>query len=151
MTVNFDNILDAPVTEIERPKAKPVGTYMAAVQGLPVLRDLNLKDGTVAKVAGFKLKLVSAREDVDQEQLAEAGDVSSWPIQTHDFFYSTEQGAYAMRQFLEVTLGCEGATLKEMMGNSAGKMCLVTLTQEPYTDKNGEPQITNRIKGVAKL
>lgn len=152
MSVNFDDILNAPVAQIEAPKPKPVGSYMAAVQGMPNLREQSMKDGSTAKIVSFNLKMVSAREDVDQTSLADAGEISGWPPLKHDFFYSTPEGAFALKKFLEEILGCQGATLKEMLGDSPGKMCLVTLKHEPYVDRNsGEPRIATRVAGVAKL
>ena len=74
---NFTDILNKPAETVEKPKPRPVGTYLCIVDGPHKQRDVKGKDGTEYPVVGFTFKTMQAQEDVDQAALAEAGGVGN--------------------------------------------------------------------------
>lgn len=154
--VDFTSILGKKAADVEKPKPRPPGTYLAAINGMAKQREVKTKDGDRAVLA-FSCKLLAPREDVDQERFAEAtakGDVSSWPAMDTDIFIDGEQGEWQLRRFLVDTLGIEPGdkSLGEMVAESPGRQLLVTVVNEPYQDKNtGQMEIATRLRGTAKV
>jgi hypothetical protein len=151
---NFTDILNKPAESVEKPKPRPVGTYLCIVDGPHKQRDVKGKDGTEYPVVGFTLKTMQAQDDVNQTELAEAGGVGN--KMNHDFFLANAEGQvndYPLVNFLENHLGIErtGKSIAQMLAEAPGKQVLATIKHEIYTDKaSGEPAIAARIGGIAK-
>jgi hypothetical protein len=150
---NFMEVLNKRVDEVEKPKPRPVGSYVASIAGLPKTKDVKTKDGD-REVLSFSCKLLMAREDVDQEQLADHGDISAWPPMSKDFWDGPE-ALWQITQFLTKVLVIDddggSKTVSELVAESPGKQFIVTLGHRPYVDKQGEPAIQTEIAGVAAL
>lgn len=146
------NFLDALSTkkasETEKPKPKPTGTYMGAVSKLPEGRKVTTKNGE-ASVIEFSFKMIAPHSDVE----GDTGDISGWPPLRKSYWPDTEEGEWAMKQFLEQVLGLELAdkTYGELFAESVNRQCLCTLVHSPYVDKDGQPGIRTDIGAVAAI
>lgn len=151
---NFSELLNKPAEAVEKPKPKPVGTYQAVIQGPAVDKTVKVQ-GEDRGLLEFKLKMMAAFEGVDADQLAEVGEVSSWPPLTYSIWYDTPEGEFQLRQFLEVTLAIDSSgskTFGELLAQVPGKQLLATLKHRPFVDKNtGQPEIATDIGSVAKI
>ena len=151
---DFTDVLSLKPSEIEKPKPRPIGSYVGAVQKYE-LRDVSTKNGD-RKICDFSVKLMMAQQVDDQAALAEQGDITDWFPLTHGIFYETPEGRYNLKQFLAETLdispgsGKNEKTISEMLAESPGRQLLVTLRHEPYMSKQGTPEIGTRIGSVAK-
>lgn len=108
--MSFEDILDKPATQIDRPKALPIGSYIWTIQGLPRV-DKSAKKGT--PFYEFTLKCAGALDDVDEEALAEWAKKSDGTSRvlteftTKLTFYITEESLYRLQEFLQ-HCGLEG-------------------------------------------
>lgn len=151
--VDFTSILSKPAEAIEKPKPKPVGHYLAAVQGLPQQKTVTAQ-GEERAVLSFKVKILMAREVEDQEALAASGDPSSWAPLNYDIWVDTPEGEWQLRKFLTEVLGIEasGKSLGQMVGEAPGSQLLVKVGHRPYQNKQtGEPEIATQIDSVAHV
>ena len=71
--MDFLSSLDTKVSDIEKPKAPPVGTYIWKVSKVPV--PATSASGEYA-IVEFLVQAVSAEEDVDPDDLEEFGAVA---------------------------------------------------------------------------
>jgi hypothetical protein len=100
----LSSILDRQAGDAERPKPLPVGTYRAIVFGAPRF-DKSTKKGT--DYVEFTLKLQSAEDDVDQEDLQAAltkktGETVPLNQKTNRLtFYLTEDAVYRLDEFFK--------------------------------------------------
>jgi hypothetical protein len=92
---SFGALLNTPPSETERPKPLPQGSYTAMVQGLPRM-DKSAKKQT--EFVEFTLKLLSANEDVDEEELAAMGGLADKTIK--DTYYLTDNSLWRLKDFL---------------------------------------------------
>lgn len=151
---DFNDVLSLKPSEIEKPKPRPIGTYLGAVQKYE-LRDIDTKNGP-RKICDFIIKLMAPVQVDDQAALADQGSISDWFGLQHGIFYETPEGRYNLKNFVTETLdispgsGKSEKTLSEMIAESLGKQLLVTLKHEPYMSKQGTPEIGTRIASVAK-
>lgn len=146
---NFASILDAPASDISRPKPLPVGTYLAIVEGLPRY-DKSTKKGT--DFVEFALRIAAAADDVDQEELEEVGLTlkDGTPRSMKATYYLTEDAAWRLKKFLE-DLGFDFSTdltLREACENAANREVYITVGHEPSQDGQA---IFARITGTAKV
>lgn len=101
---NFTSILSAAPTEVNRPKALPVGSYVTVLQGLP-RQDLSSQKKT--PFYEFTHKFLSAGDDVDQEALEEAltspdGNMRNLQdVTMKQSFYLTENAIWRLDEFFE--------------------------------------------------
>lgn len=152
---DFTEILGKKATDVEKPRPKPVGTYLAAIHGMPKQKTVAVQ-GEERKILSFSCKLMAARDDVDQDELADpkVGEVTTWPSFNRDIWIDTPEGEFALRKFLTDTLGIEpgNKSLGEMVAEAPGKQLLVTLRHRPYTDKNtNEAEIATEIGSTAAV
>lgn len=92
----FSSILDESPEEVLRPKPLPVGTYLCRVSG-PVKYDKSQKKGT--EFSEFTLIPIDALDDVDSDELAEAGGIDGKTLR--NTFYHTEDAIYRLDEFHE--------------------------------------------------
>lgn len=152
---DFEDVLNMKPSEIEKPKPRPLGVYLGGVEKYE-LRTVATKNGD-RKIASFSIKLMAPVEVEDMEALAEQGDIADWYPLTNDIFYETPEGRYGLKQFLSDVLvidpgeGHNEKSLSEMIAESPGKRLNVTLKHEPYTSRQGTPEIGTRIASVARV
>ena len=94
-TPNFQAILDEAPTEVERPKARPVGTYLCVVG--QATYEKSSKKGT--PFVKFPLRALTALDDVDSAELEESGGIDGF--NTSVTFYLTEDAIYRLDEFHE--------------------------------------------------
>jgi hypothetical protein len=155
MSADFNDVLSLKPGEIEKPKPRPLGTYIGAIQKYE-LRDVDTKNGP-RKLIEFAVKLIGVQQVDDQEALTEQGDIADWYPLQYTIFYETPEGRYALKNYLTEVLGVDPGsgknekTLGEMIAETPGAQLLVTTKHEPYTSKAGTPEIRTGIASVAKV
>lgn len=152
---DFEDVLNMKPSEIEKPKPRPLGTYLGGIEKYE-LRTTQTKNGD-RKIADFSVKLMAPVEVEDQEALSEQGDIADWYPLVHGIFYETPEGRYALKQFLGDVLaidpgeGSSEKSLSEMIAESPGRRLNVTLKHEPYQSRQGTAEIATRIASVARV
>ena len=125
--MDFASALDTNTGDIEKPPVLPQGTYTWRVTKLPVTGQT--KSGEWAFIE-FQLVAVAADEDVDEDELAEFGNLSS-AFSRISFMSSTDpdkeadfkRTLYQVKQFCGNTLQVDvedDATLREMLDAALG-------------------------------
>lgn len=153
--VDFVDILSKKVDEVEKPKPRPVGTYLASIAGMPKQKKVNVQ-GEEKPIISFSCKILAPREDVDQGDLAEHGDPSAWMPFNRDIWVDSPEGEWALRQFLQNTLDIDpgpkgkSKSLGEMCAEAPGRQLLITLKHRPFQNKAGEMEIATEIGATAK-
>lgn len=145
---NFEEILDKPVGEIEKPKPRPAGTYLAVVQGLPVRNKIGTEEHDTVD---FKLKLISAGTDVDQDALSEVPPINEWAPVTDRHWVNTEQAIYYFQEFLKNVLDFSGIPIKQAIAESPGRQYYVKMKQRPYVNREGQPDIQFEVESRAHV
>jgi hypothetical protein len=130
---DFQDILNKPVGDIERPKPYPVGSYIALVEGLPKFEKVGENQ---TACADFTLRFISANEDVDKLALMEAGQINGKTIRHRVFL--TEDSVWRAKKFLVDDLGIddEGGkkTLTQLMNEAPGRQVMITVRHRPAKD-----------------
>lgn len=126
---NFGALLNKKMSEVERPKPYPVGTYLCVVQGLPRF-DKSTKKGT--EFSEYQLKPLQALDDVDAGDLAEMGGLERVIKAT---YYHTEGAIWRLKEFLQACLGeDEDISLEEAIEKTPNCQVLVTIKHESSQD-----------------
>ncbi len=141
--VNFNELANKRMDEIERPANIPVGTYRAQVKKAAAISNSN--DGKW-EIVDFPLQLVEAIDGVEPEDLAAYGGLGNQSVVNRKFMFNTEDEAaqkrtlFDMKRFLVEHLKCgtEEMSLKECINGAMGAQCLVFVKWTP--DKN-DPEI----------
>jgi hypothetical protein len=142
--VNFNEILNTKSGSIERPPIIPMGTYRAVVTKIPAIDTTG--DGKW-DTCDFQMKLLSAEEDVDQDDLKAYGGLGPQSVIRHNFMFNKEDEAnfkrtlFNLKRFLLEHLQVEGnddTSLKELLDASVNHQCLVFVNWR--ADKN-DPEI----------
>lgn len=145
---NFADILNKPVSEIERPPNVPVGEYIARVSKMPELGEAGQGKW---KTIVIPMTLTEAMPNVDAEDLEKFGGLHGNPAASvrHQFMFSTDTDAtsqannertqFNAKRFFSEHLKVEGDTLSQMMANSVGSECMVSIKWQ--VDKD-DPEIT---------
>lgn len=122
----FGDILSRPATDFEAPPPIPVGEYVATVQGLPEYGQSTKKK---TPQITFFLKLIEARDTVDEKELEDAGGLPERPMKYT--LYATEDASYRIRQFCEhCGIEVSGKSLQEAIEETPGCQLLVSVGQE---------------------
>lgn len=152
-TPDFTDILSKPFGEVEKPKPKPLGTYLASAVGIPQQITRTTKDGVEMKIISFNLKRTSVVQLNNQMEMDQLANMEEWPMLSWDFFVHTEGGFFAFQEALKniFDLVPDGRSFGEVLVETAGKQVLTTTKHEPYTDRNGQPGIADRIDQVAHV
>jgi hypothetical protein len=147
----FASILDRPASEIEAPKAMPVGTYVCSVQGLPKYD--KTRNGN--EYAEFTFKYLRPFEnddgesDVDLELLEAMGGVRERVLKNK--FWLGDDSTWRLKQFLIDHLQIEeepNSTLRHYIDQSPGRQFLVTIKHVPSEDGK---QIYANVAGTAAI
>ena len=140
MAIDLSSILSRPASTIEAPKPLPTGMYMAQIEKSLDPRGINTKNGPTVVID----LLVKILQPLDVEVPAEV----ELPRTLRHTLWLGESQLHRTRDFLEQTLKIEGGsrTLGEMLGEVAGKMLRVEVTERSYVPQNSDvPQIANEI------
>lgn len=147
-TATFSSVLDMPSSEIERvAKPLPVGSYTAVVQGQPKI-DKSSKKQT--EYSEYTMKILEAHDDVDEDSLAEyltTMDGSKKRLTDctiKNTYYHTENSIGRLATFFDHLDGITpdaasevDASLRQRMGEVAGKQCIIHIKHEPFQSGEG--------------
>jgi len=137
---NFSSILDRKASEIEEPKALPVGTYLVILQGQYQMGQSSQKK---TDFIFFPSKILQPQEDVSQSEIEAFGGVQGKELKGRQglLFYLTDESAYRLKEFLIDHLGIEAnnasgqeKSIKEMCMEAPGKQVLATISHQPSDD-----------------
>lgn len=140
--VNFLDALNTQaVSEIEKPKAMPKGTYSFTIAKVPENSTTN--DGEWSSV-NFSAKVLAPQEDVDADELEAFGDpagrlmrVSFMAPTDPDKKADIDQALYNLRRFLTEVLQVEASdeeTLSLLMAKSPNHQFLGKVTHRQRKD-----------------
>ena len=147
--MDFSSALDTRVSDVQKPKVQPQGTYIWTVTKFTI--------STVKSANGewdvieFKVRAISAEEDVDADELAEYGDLKNALNRISFMFTKAADGdnervqtQNRLKKFLVETLRVDGndnpdATLKELLAASPncqfmGRAVWRQVGEDTYTD-----------------
>jgi hypothetical protein len=131
---SFTSILDRAPSEIEKPKPLPVGSYITQLVGQPRI-DKSAKKQT--EFREFTHKILSAGEDVDEDELAEyLGDRKITEMTMKNTYYITEASVWRLKEFLEhcgIDLDAV-ESLNEALDETPGKQVGIFVNHEPAQD-----------------
>jgi hypothetical protein len=99
---SFASILDRPVSQIEKPKPLPQGTYLMRVKGLGEVGKSTKKGTDQVK---FTFEFMGAGDEVDEDDLKAAGGWQGKTLSNNTTtFYITDTAAWRLKWFLEEVL-----------------------------------------------
>ena len=128
---SFASILDRAPSEIEKPKPLPQGSYITVLVGQPRF-DKSAKKQT--DFVEFQHKLLSAQEDVDEDELKALGGIKDKVMK--NTFYLTEGATWRLKEFLEhcgIDMD-EVESLREAVEQTPGKQVGVFVNHEASQD-----------------
>lgn len=142
--MNFNDILDTQVSEIERPPLPPFGLYKLIVLKYDT-RTITYKSGDnagqEADVLDFTLRGLEAGENVDQDALEAYGDVKNIIVRKSFMFNKNDKTSFEntlanVRKFMEKDLSMDisGLSLKEALPRTKNQVCFGDIQYRP--DKN---------------
>lgn len=141
---DFAALMGQKPSEVTPPKPLPAGTFLATIT------DIESIVSREKKTPGLRVKmmLVSAEDDVDEEELAEYGDLGENATTSMDM-YVTEKSLFRVTQFVEhCGLDLDDYdTTQEAVDATVGNQCNV-LIEHQYGD-NGE--VYSRPKSTSKV
>lgn len=154
--MNFNDVLNTPVTDIEKPPLPPFGSYKMIVTKPPVLRQITGKDGTEYDVLDFICRGLEAGPDVDASALEAYGPVKNI-VQTHTFMFNkSDETAFKttlsrLRTFLEkhLNLPVEGIELKEALPKAVNAAFMANIQYDP--DPRDASNMFARIKSTGPV
>lgn len=126
----FTSLLSKPASEIERPKPLPQGSYTAVVAGMPRFDKSRKKQTDFAE---FTLNLLAAGEDVDADELKEAGGIEGKSIKAT--YYITENSLFMLKEFLQSCgIEEEGKSLQQMIDETPNCQVGINIRHEASDD-----------------
>ncbi len=142
---DFGTMLQQRIEDTEKPKPLPVGPYNAIIQKFETG---NTKSEKKTPYVRFTLRMLSAREGVDQEQLQKVGDYSERTFR-YDF-YTTPDAMWRFRDFLEkvLKLDCSGGrSYAQVLPETQGKVFVAHIKQSPSSKPNDD-SIFNEVESA---
>jgi hypothetical protein len=128
--MSFTDILSTPMNAVEKPKPRPVGTYIGMVTAPPQITKIG-KNETDAAI--FKVKLLRPGPDVDTDALQEAGGIGDRELRVTQFL--TKDSLYRVKDFLSALgVDVEAMTLGEALGSSANRQAMFKIKHRPSPD-----------------
>lgn len=139
--MNFNDILDTKVDEIERPPLPPFGLYKLIVMKYDT-RQIVAQSGENAgkeyDVLEFTLRGLEAGENVDRDALAEYGDPKNIIVRKSFMFDKSDKTAFEstlanVRKFLEKDLALDiaGISMKEALPRTKNAVCFGDIQYRP--------------------
>lgn len=145
--VNFNELANKKISEIERPVLIPVGDYRMAVSKLPVITDK-----PEWEIVEFTLRPLEAlTADLSDYK----GDVGNNPMRLAFLFDKNDEVAadktmFRLRTFLEKHLGLgNDMSVKEAMNASVNAQCIGTV--QHVADKNDKELFHANVTATAPL
>lgn len=140
-TPNVGDILSMKLGDIKDVPALPVGTYAATITGVPKIDNFGQDQKPGVEMS---FKLTAPQDDVDPEQLGEAGGIPADPLKYT--FWRTAKAAPILRSFLIDVLGfAEGEDVRDALMQVTGMNVFVTIEHNNWKNRTSA-----RIKGFAK-
>lgn len=151
--VDFSKILEAQSGSAAEPKKLPQGTYFGTLAAVPTTRVVKTKEGERGLLR-FKFDLNDAGDDVDPDELGEAGGLrtpSGTAVSVYaEFWLDTDGGpTYGMDQFLrtfQVEGFGEGKSYSDVFKEIVGREVVIALTKETQTGRDGQTFVKNEVK-----
>ncbi len=144
----FSSVLDAPLEKASPPKLLPVGSYLCQITGQPKFTAEVGKNKN--PVVEYELTVASAMDDVDREQLAEAGDIRGKKLRAT--WWLTEDALYRYKDWCTNVLGMDisGKSVREILPGPIGHQIIAHVGHRPYEDRNtGEAKLAADITRYA--
>lgn len=127
-SVNFRELLKQNSTQIERPKALPVGHYYAVITG----NSFDLSRQKQTPFARFMLKLEAPADDVDAEEI-NGIDVTRRELRKD--YYITPGALYRLSDMLDAVVGDPERDLEERIPETRNVRVLIKVTQRENETK----------------
>lgn len=113
--VDFTSLLGKRLDDVEAPALLPQGSYIMTVAGYRTGESAKKKTPYVE----FDLKISSAMDDVDQEELAKVKNLQDKTLKTQ--FYLNEDALFRLKDFCKKTgVPTEGKSFTEILSEIAG-------------------------------
>lgn len=113
--VNFTSLLEKKLDDVEAPALLPQGSYVMTIAGYRTGESAKKKTPYVE----FDLKISSAMDDVDQEELAKVKNLQDKTLKTQ--FYLNEDALFRLKDFCKKTgVPTEGKSFTEILSEIAG-------------------------------
>lgn len=137
--MKFSDALDRKLEDIQRPPNPPRGHYVWQVAKHPEVDEFtSARTGTDFERVNFQLRCVSASDDVDEDDLADFGNIQGY-VQSKTFLFPTsedekasyERSLFNLRRFLGHCGVDENIPLNEALAASVGCQVLGELTHRP--------------------
>jgi len=145
MSANFTDILNTPMGNIEKPKPRPVGTYIGVVTKAPEIKKIGQKE-TLAAI--FDVKVISPGPDIDASELAAAGGIGERHLRVTQFL--TEDALWRLKNFL-LALGIEDdarSTIGQLLSQVPGRQAMFKIKHRPSQDGS---ELYEEVDSVAAL
>jgi hypothetical protein len=135
----FEEILNKPAEEIQRPPPYPVGSYLVQIKGTPVFGESSQKK---TKYVAFTGQFLQPMDDVNPQELQAFGGIQGKELKAGRnglIYYITDDAVWRLKEFLVDHLGLDegGKGLKELIAEAPGHQVVVTYRQEPTQDGKG--------------
>jgi len=137
--MDFNNLLDQKVGEVEAPKTFPQGTVTLEVKSRKFDKSKNKQTPYVE----FEFETVGVDDDIDQEQLPDNWQGKKWD----DQFYLTPDALKRLEEFLKMAGVEEGLSLRDGIEAvaSGGHFVKAQVVHEMFTRKSGEPGVKAKL------
>ena len=113
--VDFTSLLEKRLDDVEAPALLPQGSYIMTIAGYRTGESSKKKTPYVE----FDLKISSAMDDVDQEELAKVKNLQDKTLKTQ--FYLNEDALFRLKDFCKKTgVPTEGKSFTEILSEIAG-------------------------------
>nr|DAE38375.1 MAG TPA: Protein of unknown function (DUF669) [Caudoviricetes sp.] len=113
--VDFTSLLEKKLDDVEAPALLPQGSYIMTLAGYRTGESAKKKTPYVE----FDLKISSAMDDVDQEELAKVKNLQDKTLKTQ--FYLNEDALFRLKDFCKKTgVPTEGKSFTEILSEIAG-------------------------------
>lgn len=113
--VDFTSLLEKKLDDVEAPALLPQGSYIMTIAGYRTGESTKKKTPYVE----FDLKISSAMDDVDQEELAKVKNLQDKTLKTQ--FYLNEDALFRLKDFCKKTgVPTEGKSFTEILSEIAG-------------------------------
>ena len=144
---DFDALLNAEVTSVERPPNPPSGSWNVLIKAY---KDI-VSDKKKTPGIEFEIGLVSPCADVDKEEFEEYSQTEDHTQRKFRYtFWLTEKAMIMLREFLEkLDVNITGKTFKQALPETVGKMCIAYLAHTP-SDRPGDKTIFANITAFTK-
>lgn len=113
--VDFTSLLEKRLDDVEAPALLPQGSYIMTIAGYRTGESAKKKTPYVE----FDLKISSAMDNVDQEELAKVKNLQDKTLKTQ--FYLNEDALFRLKDFCKKTgVPTEGKSFTEILSEIAG-------------------------------